>query len=66
MTAIPAASRGCTGASACCREPECWFNYFDRINLFVGGPQLQQEFRLTDSELGWLFGGLFWPRLPLA
>ena len=35
-------------------------NYFDRINLSVGGP-LQQEFGLTDSELGWLFSGLFWP-----
>jgi hypothetical protein len=46
--------------------PECWFNYFDRINLSVGGPQLQQDFGLTDSELGWLFSGLFWPRLPLG
>jgi MFS transporter, ACS family, D-galactonate transporter len=36
-------------------------NYFDRINLSVGGPQLQQDFGLTDSELGWLFSGLFWP-----
>jgi hypothetical protein len=25
-------------------------NYFDWINLSVGGPQLQQEFGLTDSE----------------
>ena len=24
-------------------------NYFDRINLSVGGPQLQQEFGLTDA-----------------
>jgi sugar phosphate permease len=38
-------------------------NYFDRINLSVGGPQLQQEFGLTDGELGWLFSGLFWPYL---
>jgi ACS family D-galactonate transporter-like MFS transporter len=36
-------------------------NYFDRINLSVGGPQLQQEFGLTNSELGWLFSALFWP-----
>src|SRR5580704_6738297 len=36
-------------------------NYFDRINLSVGGPQLQQEFGLTDGELGWLFSALFWP-----
>src|ERR1700746_1073700 len=36
-------------------------NYFDRINLSVGGPQLQHEFGLTDAELGWLFSGLFRP-----
>ena len=36
-------------------------NYFDRINLSVGGPQLQQEFGLTNGELGWLFSALFWP-----
>jgi len=35
-------------------------NYFDRINLPVGAPQLQQEFDLTDGELGWLFSGFFW------
>ena len=35
-------------------------NYFDRINLSVGAPQLQQEFDLTDGELGWLFSGFFW------
>jgi sugar phosphate permease len=35
-------------------------NYFDRINLSVGSPQLQQEFGLTDGELGWLFSGFFW------
>ena len=34
-------------------------NYFDRINLSVGGPQLQLEFCLTDGELGWLFSGFF-------
>jgi MFS transporter, ACS family, D-galactonate transporter len=34
-------------------------NYFDRINLSVGAPQLQQEFGLTDGELGWLFSGCF-------
>jgi hypothetical protein len=34
--------------------------YFDRINLSVGAPQLQQEFGLTDGELGWLFSGFFW------
>jgi hypothetical protein len=27
-------------------------NYFDRINLSVGGPQLQQEFGLIAGELG--------------
>ena len=36
-------------------------NYFDRINLSIGGPQLQQEFGLTAGKLGWLFSGLFWP-----
>jgi MFS transporter, ACS family, D-galactonate transporter len=35
-------------------------NYFDRINLSVGAPQLQKEFGLTDGELGWLFSGFFW------
>ena len=35
-------------------------NYFDRINLSVGAPQLQQEFGLTDGQLGWLFSGFFW------
>jgi MFS transporter, ACS family, D-galactonate transporter len=35
-------------------------NYFDRINLSVGAPQLQREFGLTDGELGWLFSGFFW------
>ena len=34
--------------------------YFDWINLSVGSPQLQQEFGLTDGELGWLFSGFFW------
>ena len=29
-------------------------NYLDRINLSVGGPQLQQEFGLSAGELGWL------------
>jgi sugar phosphate permease len=36
-------------------------NHFDRINLSVGGPQLQQEFGLAAGELGWLFSGLIWP-----
>ena len=40
-------------------------NYFDRINLSVGAPQLQQEFGLTDGELGWLFSGFFWSYAPL-
>jgi sugar phosphate permease len=35
-------------------------NYFDRINLSVAAPQLQQEFGLTDGEIGWLFSGFFW------
>jgi MFS transporter, ACS family, D-galactonate transporter len=35
-------------------------NYFDRINLSVAGPQLQQTFGLTPAELGWLFSAFFW------
>src|ERR1700722_6387331 len=35
-------------------------NYFDRINHSVAAPQLQQEFGLTDGELGLLFSGFFW------
>jgi MFS family permease len=35
-------------------------NYFDRINLSVGAPQLQLEFGLTDGDLGWLFSGFSW------
>jgi ACS family D-galactonate transporter-like MFS transporter len=61
MTAMPAALRiprvrwgigGLLGAGVL-------INYFDRINLSVGGPQLQQEFGLSAGELGWLFSGLF-------
>ena len=36
-------------------------NYFDRINLSVAGPQLQQAFSLDASQLGWLFSAFFWP-----
>src|ERR1700743_216480 len=35
-------------------------NYFERVNLWVAAPQLQQEFGLTADELGWLFSGFFW------
>jgi MFS transporter, ACS family, D-galactonate transporter len=35
-------------------------NYFDRINLSVAGPQLQQAFGLDATELGWLFSIFFW------
>jgi sugar phosphate permease len=35
-------------------------NYFDRVNLTVAGPQLRQEFGLSDSDVGWLLGGFFW------
>ena len=35
-------------------------NYFDRINLSVSGPQLQQEFGLTTADMGILFGAFFW------
>jgi MFS transporter, ACS family, D-galactonate transporter len=35
-------------------------NYFDRINLSVAGPQLQQAFNLNAAQLGWLFSAFFW------
>jgi ACS family D-galactonate transporter-like MFS transporter len=35
-------------------------NYFDRINLSVAGPQLQEAFHLTTAQLGLLFGAFFW------
>ena len=35
-------------------------NYFDRINLSVAGPQLQQSFGLSAEQLGWLFSAFFW------
>ncbi|WP_085317248.1 MFS transporter [Derxia lacustris] len=35
-------------------------NYFDRINLSVAAPQIQQEFGLDASDLGLLFSGFFW------
>jgi len=35
-------------------------NYFDRVNISVAGPQLQQEFGLTPADLGLLFSAFFW------
>jgi MFS transporter, ACS family, D-galactonate transporter len=35
-------------------------NYFDRINLSIAGPQLQQAFGLDAAQLGWLFSAFFW------
>lgn len=35
-------------------------NYFDRINLSVAGPQLQQAFGIDAAQLGWLFSAFFW------
>ncbi|AOZ49504.1 MFS transporter [Chromobacterium vaccinii] len=35
-------------------------NYFDRISLSVAAPQLQQEFSLSNGELGLLFSAFFW------
>ena len=35
-------------------------NYFDRINLSVAGPQLQELFGLDPAQLGWLFSAFFW------
>ena len=35
-------------------------NYFDRVNISVAAPQLQQEFGLTPTDLGLLFSAFFW------
>src|SRR5271155_785734 len=35
-------------------------NYFDRANISVAPPQLQQEFGLTPADLGLLFSAFFW------
>lgn len=35
-------------------------NYFDRINLSVAAPQLQQEFGLDATQVGLLFSVFFW------
>src|SRR5260370_5673885 len=35
-------------------------NYFDRINLSVAAPQLQQHFGLSNRQMGWLFSSFFW------
>jgi sugar phosphate permease len=35
-------------------------NYFDRVNISVAGPQLQEEFGLTPGDLGLLFSAFFW------
>ena len=35
-------------------------NYFDRVNISVAAPQLQQDFNLTPGDLGLLFSAFFW------
>jgi sugar phosphate permease len=35
-------------------------NYFDRVNISVAAPQLQQEFGLTPTDMGLLFSAFFW------
>jgi MFS family permease len=35
-------------------------NYFDRINLSVAAPQLQEEFGLDAAQIGLLFSVFFW------
>ena len=35
-------------------------NYFDRTNLSVSAPLLQQDFGLDAAQLGWLFSAFFW------
>jgi MFS transporter, ACS family, D-galactonate transporter len=35
-------------------------NYFDRINLSIAAPQLQQEFGLSEADVGLMFSVFFW------
>src|SRR5579871_1040069 len=35
-------------------------NYFDRVNISVAAPQLQEEFHLSPADLGLLFSAFFW------
>jgi sugar phosphate permease len=35
-------------------------NYFDRINLSVAAPQIQEAFNLTPTDMGLLFSAFFW------
>ena len=35
-------------------------NYFDRVNISVAAPQLQQEFGLSPGDIGLLFSAFFW------
>ena len=35
--------------------------YFDRVNLSVSGPELQQEFNLDPGKMGLLLSAFFWP-----
>jgi MFS family permease len=37
-----------------------FINYIDRSNLSVGGTDIQSEFHLTSTQLGFLFGAFFW------
>jgi MFS family permease len=62
ITAMAAPLRipGCAGASASCWEPGVLVNYVDPDQPLCWAPQLQQEFCLTDGELGWPFSEFFW------
>jgi MFS family permease len=40
--------------------PAAQVNYFDQINLFVAGQQLQQTFGRDTQQLGRLFAAFFW------
>jgi len=37
-----------------------FINYIDRSNLSVGATNIQNEFHLTSTQLGFLFGAFFW------
>jgi hypothetical protein len=56
----PSASPGCAGASASCWEPGVLVNYVDPDQPLCWAPPLQQEFCLTDGELGSPFSEFFW------
>src|SRR5690348_2835328 len=37
-----------------------FLNYIDRSNLSLAAPVMQEEFTLSTTDLGYLFGAFFW------